>query len=361
MRPLLPIVVLSLVAGLAIGGAVGMAVLTPSEPGLQAPGSTTTQESVELSTAADWESLYDKTIESVVKLRVTTAEGQAQGSGFVYDSTHIVTNEHVIEDEQSVLVQFFDGTWRTGQVVGTDAYTDLAVVRVASMPDSVSPLPVASGQPEPGQPVAALGSPFGLEGTITHGIVSGVNRSMRVAGGFSIPDTVQTDAPINPGNSGGPLVSDDGAVVGVNRAKEGDNVGFAISARVVDRVVPELIADGTYDHSYIGIQTLPVTPQIARANDLEEARGLAVVSTLEDTPADAVLESGEVSTDDSGHVVTGGDIIVAIEGQPVASNQDLSRHLMLHTNPGDIVDVTIVRDGERQTVQLELIDRPSAV
>lgn len=361
MRPLLPLAVLSLVVGLAVGGAVGMSVLNPAtDPGLQAPGTSASETTVELPTAADWEGLYDRTIDSVVKLRVTTANGQSQGSGFVYDGSHIVTNEHVIQDELSVLVQYSDGSWGEGQVVGTDAYTDLAVVRVTSMPEDVSPLPVASEQPTPGQPVAALGSPFGLEGTITHGIVSGVNRSMRVAGGFSIPDTVQTDAPINPGNSGGPLVSSEGAVVGVNRAKEGDNVGFAISARVVDRVVPELIADGTYEHSYIGIQTLPVTPQIAQANDLEEARGLAVVSTLEDTPAAAVLESGEVDADDTRHLVTGGDIIVAIEGQPVTSNQDLSRHLLLHTNPGDLVDITVVRDGERQTVQLELIERPPA-
>ena len=360
MRSLLPIALLSLVVGLTVGGVVGISALSPGDSGgIQAPG-TGPAAAGDLSPASNLTDLYERTIDSVVKIRVSTPEGTAQGSGFVYDGAHIVTNEHVVEGQTAVLVQFSDGTWREARVVGTDVYTDLAVIRVDTMPNEVEPLPVAGTEPQPGQPVAALGSPFGLRGTITHGIVSGVNRSMTVEGGFSIPDTVQTDAPINPGNSGGPLVSMDGAVVGVNRAKEGDNVGFAISARVVDRVVPELIADGSYGHSYIGIQTLPVTPQIARANDLAEARGLAVVSTLEDSPASAVLQSGEIETTDTGHSVTGGDVIVAIDGQQVDTNQDLSRYLLLETQPGDTVDITVIRDGERTTVQLELIQRPPA-
>ncbi len=360
MRTLLPIALLALVVGLTIGGGVGLAVLDPGgSGGLQAPG-TGQAEAGDLSMASNLTDLYERTIDSVVKIRVTTPEGTSQGSGFVYDGAHIVTNEHVVVGQSQVLVQFSDGTWREGRVVGTDIYTDLAVIRVESMPSEVTPLPVASAHPQPGQPVAALGSPFGLRGTITHGIVSGVNRSMAVEGGFSIPDTVQTDAPINPGNSGGPLVSMDGAVVGVNRAKEGDNVGFAISAQVVERVVPELVADGSFDHSYIGIQTLPVTPQIARDNGLSEAKGLAVVATLNGTPAADTLRSGELGTTETGHTVSGGDIIVAIDGQPVHTNQDLSRYLLLHTDPGDTIEITVVRDGERQSLSLDLIERPSA-
>lgn len=360
MRALLPIAIISLLVGLSVGGAIGMSVV-PSDgsAAIEAPGTGTTQESTDpLPTANAYTELYDRTIDSVVKIRVQTARGTSQGSGFVYDGTHIVTNQHVVGEESSVLVQFSNGEWMNGRVVGADDYTDLAVIAVGSMPDGVSPLPVATRNPEPGQPVAAIGTPFGLEGTITHGIVSGVNRSMRVEGGFSIPDTVQTDAPINPGNSGGPLVSMQGEVVGVNRAKEGDNIGFAISAAVVNRVVPAIIDDGSYDHSYVGIQTLPVTPAIAEANGLDKAQGLAVVETVDGTPAADVLEGGELDTTGEAPIVTEGDIIVAIDDRPVQSNQDLSRYLLLHTQPGDSVDITVIRDGERITVELELIERP---
>jgi len=362
MRLLLPIALLSLVVGLAVGGAYGAGVVGPSSdgsPALEAPG-TGQELEAGVPGATNLTQLYEGTIDSVVMLRVRTPVGTAQGSGFVYDGSHIVTNEHVVGDEETVLVQFSDGVWRTGQVVGTDVYTDLAVVRVTTIPDGSDPLPVARTSPRPGQPVAALGSPFGLRGTITHGIVSGVNRSMTVEGGFSIPDAIQTDAPINPGNSGGPLVSMDGTVIGVNRAKEGDNVGFAISAAVIHRVVPELIDDGEYDHSYIGIRTFPVTPQIAEEQGLSEAKGIVVIETMEGTPAAGVFQVGELGTTETGPTVEGGDVIVAIEDQPVVSNQDLSRHLLLHTQPGDTVEMTVIRDGERTTLRLELIERPPA-
>ena len=359
MRLLLPVAALSLVVGLAVGGAFGAGVMgqpTDDSGLLEAPG--TAQQSTDLPRASNFTELYENSIDSVVKLRVETSLGTAQGSGFVYDESHIVTNEHVVAGESEVLVQFSDGVWRNGRVVGTDVYTDLAVVRVSSMPSEATPLPVADRAPRPGQPVAALGSPFGLRGTITQGIVSGVNRSMTVEGGFSIPDTVQTDAPINPGNSGGPLVSMDGTVIGVNRAKEGDNIGFAISAAVVNRVVPDLIADGEYDHSYVGIRTIPVTPQIAQDHGLAEAKGLVVIGTVDDTPAAGTFQVGELETTTTGHTVDGGDVIVAIEDRPIVSNQDLSRYLLLHTQPGDTIDVTVIRDGEQKTLQLDLVERP---
>ncbi len=360
MRALLPIAILSLVTGLALGAGVGLSVGPSEAPlSLDAPGSNPSA-AAPASSPSDYTALYEQTIDSVVKLRVTTVAGSSQGSGFLYDNSHIVTNEHVVQDADTVLVQFSNGEWRTGQVVGTDVYTDLAVVRVDSKPASAETLPVARTAPKPGEPVAALGSPFGLEGTITQGIVSGVNRSMRVEGGFSIPDTVQTDAPINPGNSGGPLVSMEGTVVGVNRAKEGDNIGFAISAAVVSRVVPALIQDGTFEHSYIGVRSLPVTPQIAEAKDLEEARGLLVVETVNGTPAADTFQTGEVETSPTGVTVEGGDVIVAVEGRSIQSHQDLSRYLLLHTDPGETVSFTVIREGERQTLTLELIERPPA-
>jgi len=304
--------------------------------------------------------LYRETIDSVVMLRVSTSEGTVGGSGFVYDRRgYLVTNQHVVESAGSVEVRFHDGEWRTGTVVGTDVYSDLAVIHVPDPPGYATPLPLEDSKPRPGERVLALGSPFGLEGSVTAGIVSGVNRSMRTENGFSIPDTVQTDAAINPGNSGGPLVSMDGAVVGVNRARGGENVGFAISTAIVERVVPALIRSGSYAHSYVGILSVEVTPAVAQANDLDDVTGLHVVDTPTGGPAEGVLEGTDSQTLVDGQTVrTGGDVILAIDGRSITSHQDLARYLALHTRPGQTVTFTILRDGTRQDVKLTLGERP---
>lgn len=352
------VLLVGLLVGGSIGAVVGASMVLPG-PMLQAPGSTDASPSVATpDNASGYEGLYADTIDSVVKVTVTEASGRSQGSGFVYDGAHVVTNRHVVGSAEEAAVQFADGSHRTGTVVGTDAYTDLAVIRVSDVPDDVEPLPVETNTPRPGEPVVAFGAPFGLEGTITHGIVSGVNRSMRVEGGFSIPDTVQTDAPINPGNSGGPLVSTDGTVVGVNRAKEGDNIGFAISAKVVERVVPSLVAEGEYEHAYVGIRSVPVTPQIAEVNGLEEARGVMVIETDPAGPAAGTLQVADTTTIDGVTYPVDGDVIVAIEGQSIYTSQELSRYLLLHTSPGETISVTVLREGERETVRVTLEQRP---
>lgn len=304
--------------------------------------------------------LYNRTIDSVVEISVTTETGrQSQGSGFVYSSRgYIVTNQHVVGGAEEVLVRFRDGQWRVGTVVGTDVYTDLAVIRVASLPAGVDALPVARHSPRPGQRVVALGSPFGYQGSITAGIVSGVNRSMPTARGFSIPATIQTDAPINPGNSGGPLVAMDGTVIGVTRAKRGDNVGFAISAAVVRRVVPSLIETGAYRHSYLGIRTAPVTPRVAAATDLAVQQGVMVVGVVPEGPAAGRLQAGELVRTDVGTIPANGDVILRIDGVRIRSQQTLARYLLLQTRPGDRVQLTVIRDGTRQTVTLSLGRRP---
>lgn len=304
--------------------------------------------------------LYTQTIDSVVEITVRTPRGQSQGSGFVYNEAgYIVTNQHVVGEADRVQVRFRTGAWRTARVVGTDVYTDLAVVKVESFPAGVDPLPVARSDPRPGQPVVALGSPLGYEGSITHGIVSGVNRSMRTARGFSIPDTIQTDAPINPGNSGGPLVSLNGTVLGVNRAKKGDNLGFAISADVVRRVVPRLIETGSYHHSFMGIQTAQVTPLIAEVNDLPAARGVMVVRVLEDGPSAGSLQPAALARTESGATVpVGGDVIVSVDGHTIRSQQALAQYLLLQTTPGETISVTALRDGERVTETITLGRRP---
>lgn len=298
--------------------------------------------------------LYRTAIESVVSVHDTARTGRgSQGSGFVYDADgHVVTNHHVVGDADRLEVRFSEGDWATADVAGTDFYTDLAVLGVDSLPAYVDPLPVAGENPEPGQPVAALGNPLGLHGTITVGVVSGVNRSMVTSGGFAIPDTVQTDAAINPGNSGGPLVTPEGTVVGVNRAKQGENIGFAISPDIVNRVVPALIDEGTYPHSYLQVRTVDVSPVVARANGLEEPRGILVID-VGDGPCNGVLRGcTDVVADGNARIPVGGDVIVGLEGREIRSHEELVSYLIRETEPGQPVGMTVVRDGE--TVQLDV-------
>lgn len=310
---------------------------------------------------SDYTRLYDAVIDSVVSIHVGNGSLQgSQGSGFVYDDRgHVVTNRHVVAGREEVEIRFSRGDWRVGRVVGTDVYTDLAVVEVeGGVPGYAAALPVADQDPRRGERVAALGNPLGLDGSISHGIVSGVNRSMSTANNFAIPDMVQTDAPVNPGNSGGPLVTMNGEVVGVNRATQGDNIGFAVSADLVNRVVPALIGSGGVDHPYMGITTLEVTPVVAEENGMEP-RGIIVVDVLEDGPSAGVLVPSNSSSSVNGRdVPVGGDVIVALEGVGVGSSEDLANVLITRTRPGDRVDVTVLRDGERRTVEVTLGTRP---
>jgi serine protease Do len=207
--------------------------------------------------------------------------------------------------------------------------------------------------------VAAFGNPMGLDGSISVGIVSGASRSMPTGNGFAIPDTIQTDAPINPGNSGGPLVTADGDVVGVNRARGGDNIGFAVSAEVVRRVVPALIADGNYRHSYLKIRTLDVSPSVVEANDLDATGGVLVVDVSRG-PSRGTLRGCEASRTVRGQEIpSGGDVIVAINGHRVASHEALMRYLLLETRPNEPVELDIVRDGAERTETVTLGERPA--
>ncbi|WP_276261287.1 S1C family serine protease [Haloglomus litoreum] len=317
----------------------------------------------------DYERLYRDTIPSVVSIYLPVAERGGAGSGFVYDrgadgDGHVVTNEHVVGDGTgdgvgtALDLRFHDGTWRTGEVVGTDPYTDLAVVAVPDLPTDSAPLALAEAAPAPGTPVAALGNPMGLDGSITAGIVSGAGRSMATGGGYAIPDTVQTDAPINPGNSGGPLVTADGTVVGVNRARAGDNIGFAVSAGVVRRVAPALVADGAYRHPYLRIRTVDVSPAVAEANDLDEPRGVLVADVSLGPASGALVGCHGVVGIDGRQVPVGGDVIVAVDGESVDSHEELMRHLLLETAPGEAVALDLYRNGERVAEQVTLAERP---
>ncbi|AQL41500.1 serine protease [Halorientalis sp. IM1011] len=317
--------------------------------------------------------VYRETIDSVVLIRVyANSRGRVgEGSGFVYgDGRYIVTNEHVVTDTQGAVlepgtvfddirVQFTDGQWRTAEVVGTDAYSDLAVLDVPDVPDSATPLSLIGGEIAIGQPVIAIGNPLGYTGSMTTGAVSGVDRSLPARNNFRIPDAIQTDAPVNPGNSGGPLVTLDGEVAGVINSGGGDNIGFAISAALMERVVPSLIETGDYEHSFMGVTLTSVTPLLAEAEGLSDADGVYIDSVRPNGPAEDVLQgSSGTATINGVRVPTGGDVVVRMGDQPIRSQEELSTYLALVTSPGDTIPVEVIRDGSRTTVQLTLGERP---
>ncbi len=304
--------------------------------------------------------VYEAVVDSVAAVEVQTAEGPAGGTAWVYDGSYLVTNEHVIADGNEPYVRFLDIGWREASVVGEDAHSDLAVLEVQDKPDSAAPLPVVDEAQAVGTPVAAIGNPFELAGSFTTGVISGLNRNIRVPGReFSIADGIQTDAAVNPGNSGGPLVTYDGEVVGVVSAGQGQNIGFAISAAMVEQVVPELIEHGEYDHSHMGIRLLDVRPALIEANDLPVSWGVYVHDVVDDGPSDGVLQgTTEEEVVDGQEVLIGGDVIVRMEDWPIPNQERLSAFLALETDPGDTIEIEIVRDGERETVSLTLGSRP---
>ncbi|WP_418282222.1 S1C family serine protease [Halorubrum sp. DTA98] len=322
---------------------------------------------------ADYEAVYEAVSPSVARVQ-TYVEDQSealfgdgggragQGSGFRYGGDYVVTNDHVLAEPDRVRVQASDGRWLDASVVGRDPYSDLAVVETdASLPGG--PLPLAEETPPTGTEVLVVGSPLGLSGTATQGIVSGRNRTIpataTAVGRFSIADAVQTDAALNPGNSGGPIVTLDGNVIAVATATQGENVGFGVSANLVREVVPELIETGSYEHSYMGVSVLAVEPLLAEANDLPEARGVYVAEVPAGGPSDGVLRGADGEAAVEGATVpTGGDTVVALDDTRIVSNADLSRFLALETRPGDVIDVTVWRGGSEETVELELGSRP---
>ncbi len=310
----------------------------------------------------EYTDIYQETIDDVVLVSVVGEDPEAPGglgSGFVISDGYVVTNDHVVMGASEVELQFRDEQWRTASVVGTDIHSDLAVLEVDDMPEIADGLSLTAADPVIGQEVLALGNPLGFDASISQGIVSGVDRSLPSPTGFSIPAAIQTDAPVNPGNSGGPLVTLDGDVLGVVFAGAGQNIGFAISAALAERAIPSLIEDGEYEHAYMGVGVAPVGPVIAEENTLEEPRGILVTETVDDAPADGVLEpADETTTVDGVPVPIGGDVIVAIDGEEIPNQEQLSSVLALETAPGDVITIEVIRDGERETVEMELEPRP---
>lgn len=304
--------------------------------------------------------VYDAVIDSVAGIQVQTERGPAGGTAWVYDDTYLVTNDHVVADTTDQYVRFVDVGWREANIVGTDRYSDLAVIEVRNKPERAAALPIVDNPKAVGTPVAAVGNPFNLTGSFTTGIISGRDRNIPIPGSsFRIADGIQTDAALNPGNSGGPLVTYNGQVAGVVSAGQGDNIGFAISAAMVNRVVPELIENGNFDHSHMGVRLMNVRPMHIEANDLPVSWGVYIHQILEDGPSDGVLQgTTDESVVDNRQVLVGGDVIVRMEDWTIYDQERLSAFLALETDPGDTIEVEIVRDGEYETVNLTLGTRP---
>lgn len=310
--------------------------------------------------------LFKDSDQSVVSITAFGSKN-AQGSGFIYsENGHIVTNQHVVEGANRIEVSFIDGTTRKARVVGTDPYTDLAVLKVNKK--ELESLEIGnSSKVEVGQRAVAIGNPFGLRGSMTSGIISQKGRTLRTQGGFSTPNVLQTDAAINPGNSGGPLMNIQGDVIGVNTAIESNTgvfsgIGFAIPSNTVKRVVPELIEDGDYSHPWIGVSGIDVNQDIAEEMELENSTGFLVIDVVEGSPAEAAgLQGGDRNaTIDGSEIEVGGDVIVAINGQKIRGISDILLYLARDAEVGETVQITVIRDGKRIQVPLTLESREKA-
>jgi S1-C subfamily serine protease len=314
--------------------------------------------------------IYNSTRNSVVLIVVSGPGGDAQGSGFVYDMEgRIITNNHVVEDTDEIQVTFLDGTIVEATLVGTDPYSDLAVIDVDVPASLLSPVEFApSSELLVGEQVIALGNPFGLENTMTAGIVSATGRQMDAPGRYAIIDVIQTDAAINPGNSGGPLLNSEGKVVGMNTAilsetQQFSGIGFAIPSDTILREAPLIIAEGRFDHAYLGITGTDLLPEIKELMGFDDAiKGALVTDLINGGPADiAGLRGGNRDVNLDGFVVSiGGDVIIGVEGMAVRSFYDLVVILERNYRPGDLVTLTVIRNNAVIEIELELGVRPSA-
>lgn len=361
--------------------------------------------------------LFSKVQNSVVQVTSSSQDSlnafkSGLGSGFVYDKDgHIITNYHVVsipgseslpsKNYDNITVTFSDGVSYDAKLIGSDPFSDIAVLQVQNISSvtKLEPLPLANSlELKIGEPVIAIGNPFGLSGSMTEGIVSGLGRSIpssenlptipnevpspfilpspdqqfippsrEQTSSFSIPDIIQTDAPINPGNSGGPLLNLKGEVVGMNTAifsstGEFAGIGFAIPSNTIKKVVPSLINTGSYTHPWIGIAGTDITPEIAYASGLDEARGFLVTDVTANSPADkSGIRGGYKISDIHGkQIPLGGDVIQAIDNKTIRKIEDMLTYLEREKNVGDAINLTIFRDGKPAEINLTLAARPDS-
>jgi S1-C subfamily serine protease len=367
---------LGLIAGCGSGADESSSGTGPSSPAT-APAEEP-QIAIETSSPGfDARQVYERAAPGVVTIRSVFGEaGVAEGSGFVLDTDgEIATNAHVVTDESSgnrkpadqVYIEFPDRNVVPAEIVGFDPFVDVALLQIE--PDGFALHPLELGDDRDlhvGQPVAAIGSPFGEQQSLSVGVVSATDRSVQSLTQFEIAGAIQTDASINPGNSGGPLLDAGARVVGINQQIEtnsgaNDGVGFAVPISAVKRSIAQLRQDGEAEYAYIGVSTQALYPQLARKLGLDTTFGGLISEVVSGGPADkAGLEGGDDKLRfQAAQYRTGGDVILQVEGHDIVRPDDLAEVIAAH-RPGDEVTVTILRDGKQEQVQLTLGQRPDS-
>ena len=338
-------------------------------------GPSTVGEETPLSLGKDLSliQIFERAETGVVRVNIQRSEEVVStngvGSGFVFDKNgHVITNAHVVENSDKVVVTFLDGRSYNAEVIGIDPATDISVIRVDTEPSLLKPLLIGdSSNLKVGMQVAAIGNPFGLSGSMTSGIVSALGRLLPQESGFSIPDVIQTDAAINPGNSGGPLLNSRGEVVGINTAiqsatGEFTGVGFAIPSNTIAKIVPKLISDGTYHHPWVGIAGRDINPDLAKVLHLTDARGFLIVNVVEGSPADKAGLKGSSETKEIEGIeyLIGGDVVLSVDGNVVRKIDDILIHLQRYKSVGDEMVLEILRDGRVTNIVVKLDERPDS-
>jgi len=328
--------------------------------------------------AVSYSRIYERIKDSVVvvqgKIVRQTLFGKeyigVQGSGFIYNYSGtiiIITNNHVVEGASNITVSLLNGNTYPARIIGRDPYSDLAILSIEAPVSELKPAVIASSSSlKVGETVIAVGSPFGLAGSITTGVISQLGRSISesVTGGYPIADVIQISTPINPGNSGGPLINMFGEVVGITTAiiQNSQGVGFAIPSDTILRELPYLIRGEEYPHPWLGVKGIDMNFDIAKAMNVNVTYGWLIVEVLPNSPAEkAGLKAGtQIAYIDGLHIKIGGDIIIMINGTQIRNGDDLSTYLERNTRPGQNVQITVIRSGKTVNVILKLAVRPSS-
>jgi S1-C subfamily serine protease len=363
-----------LIAALLIAGCSAGPVST-EQKSINLPSSAATVQVTPLYDEGAVVSLYEKCIPAVVQVEAETAISskllgpfgldvpnvRGQGSGFIIDTEgHILTNNHVVDRASTVKVVLSDGSELQGKVIGVDRNNDIALLQVdpAVVPNTSYLVLADSSKVKPGQMALALGSPFGLQGSITIGIISGTGRSIPNSNSRNIMDIIQTDAAINPGNSGGPLLNSRGEVIGINTAIEAmaNGVGFAVPINTAKKALPELLKGNTIKTAWLGIEGMPVSQDLANKLNLKATRGVYIVGVMKGSPADraGLVASGRNQQNEP---AAGGDIITAVDENPVAKIDDILSYFN-GKKPGDKVTLSVQRGDQKVSVPVELAEWP---
>ena len=373
------LVAIALVVGLLVGGIIGYSIIIQEINQLQDQVSTLQDRISQVQGEninyivgdnTSLSKLYEDVKDSVVMILGNVSQGQVQGSGFVYNlegRAIIITNFHVVDGTTDITVTFHDGNTYTANVLGTDVYSDLAVLS-ADAPDSeLKPIQIVSSSTlEVGDPVVAVGNPFGLTGSMTVGIVSQLGRTLSEStiGSYSIANIIQTSTAINPGNSGGPLLNYMGQVVGITTAMVANSqgLGFAVPSDTILRELESLVNNGSYtQHSWLGVSGNDMNYEIAKAMGTDVTYGWLVSQVVSGGPSDrAGLHGGteQVQMLDGRTIMIGGDILIAFDGARIINVDDMMSYLEGRTLPGQTVDLTIVRNNNTMTIAVEVGTRP---